>query len=65
MTARELVVLPLSFSHAEDVVKKFCNRAVLLEDGLVKLAGSVEEVLKAYHDGQDREKGSIRPIMRP
>ncbi len=37
-------------SHVEDIVKKFCNRAVLLEEGSVKLAGSVEEVLKAYHD---------------
>lgn len=43
-------------SHAEDVVKKFCNRAVLLEDGLVKLAGSVEEVLKAYHDAAGSRK---------
>ena len=51
-------------SHAEDIVKKFCNRAVLLEEGSVKLAGSVEEVLKAYRDGDACTASTSPPIAR-
>lgn len=41
-------------SHDAAVLKRFCNKAILLENGAVKCEGSVKEALKAYQDG-DRE----------
>jgi ABC-2 type transport system ATP-binding protein len=35
-------------SHSMDAVRKYCDRAVLLEDGQVRVAGSAEEVAEAY-----------------
>ena len=35
-------------THAMDSVRKYCNRAVLIEDGLVKICGSPEEVANQY-----------------
>ena len=36
-------------SHNEDILRKFCNKAVLLENGSVGLMGLVDEVFTAYH----------------
>ncbi len=35
-------------THAMDNVKKFCNRAILVEDGKIKMAGEPEKVAEAY-----------------
>ena len=35
-------------SHAADVIRKFCNRAVLLERGRIVCVGDVDDVLKTY-----------------
>jgi len=36
-------------THADDLIKEFCNKALLLEGGRVKYFGSVDEALKLYH----------------
>tara|TARA_A100001037_G_scaffold298122_1_gene321312 strand:- start:964 stop:1743 length:780 start_codon:yes stop_codon:yes gene_type:complete len=36
-------------SHSEDMIRQFCNRAVLLEQGEIVVAGHVGEVLDIYH----------------
>lgn len=35
-------------THSMDNVKKFCDRAILIENGKIQTAGSPEEVAKAY-----------------
>ncbi len=35
-------------SHSNDLVRKFCKKALWLEKGHVKAFGLVDEVLKAY-----------------
>ncbi len=35
-------------THSMDAVRAFCDRAILIEDGKVKLSGKPEEVAKAY-----------------
>jgi ABC-2 type transport system ATP-binding protein len=35
-------------SHSDDVIRKICNKAVLLEAGRVKFFGPTEEALEAY-----------------
>ena len=35
-------------SHSMDAVRQYCDRAVLLEDGRVRVAGTAEEVAQAY-----------------
>ena len=35
-------------SHSMDQVKSFCDRAVWLYNGILKMDGSTEEVAKAY-----------------
>lgn len=39
----------LFVSHSMEEVKKFCNRAVLLKDGIIEQQGSVEEIGNAYN----------------
>lgn len=36
-------------SHSDHVIKKFCNRAVLLEHGCIVCQGSPDEVIDIYH----------------
>ena len=36
-------------THADDLIKEFCNKALLLENGEIKYFGNVEEALKLYH----------------
>jgi homopolymeric O-antigen transport system ATP-binding protein len=40
-------ILVLS-SHALDLVRRICNKAILLEHGTIKMMGDVEEVIRAY-----------------
>lgn len=35
-------------THSMDSVERFCNKAVLIEDGLIKVIGSPDEVAKQY-----------------
>ena len=35
-------------THAMDSVKKFCDRAILIEDGRIKLSGEPEKVAEEY-----------------
>ena len=37
-------------THDMDNVKKYCNRAILIEKGKIKLEGNPETVAKAYID---------------
>jgi homopolymeric O-antigen transport system ATP-binding protein len=36
-------------SHADELIKEFCNKALLMENGQVKYFGPVEEALEIYH----------------
>ena len=50
--AEELIEISKVFvfaSHNEDVLRKFCNKAILLENGSVGPMGSVDEVFAACH----------------
>ena len=38
-------------SHAAQLMRRMCSKAVLLEHGRVSVAGRVEEVLDAYQKG--------------
>lgn len=37
-------------SHAPDIVRDLCNKAILLEKGEIKMFGPVEDVLSAYQE---------------
>ncbi|MGI6856910.1 ABC transporter ATP-binding protein [Mesorhizobium sp. 1B3] len=39
-------------SHDLEIVKSMCNRAILLEGGVIRMSGSVEDVIHAYKTGQ-------------
>lgn len=36
-------------SHSEDILRQFCNRAVLMHEGRMLMDGTVDEILTAYH----------------
>lgn len=36
-------------SHSDDTIRKFCNKALLLEHGLIIGYGAVEDMLERYH----------------
>ncbi len=38
-------------SHNDDTIRKFCNKAILLEHGKIIGAGSVDAMLQQYHEG--------------
>lgn len=38
-------------SHAPDIIRDLCNKALLLEKGEIKMIGAVEDVLAAYQAG--------------
>lgn len=37
-------------SHADDIVRRLCNKAMLLEGGRLLAFGAVDEVLERYHE---------------
>ncbi len=39
-------------SHADAIIKKLCNKALLLEHGHIKAFGDVNEVISIYHQGR-------------
>jgi ABC-2 type transport system ATP-binding protein len=49
MSRSKILVLA---SHSEQMIRNFCNKAVLLEHGELKMVGAVEEVLDAYAESQ-------------
>ena len=36
-------------SHNEQILRQFCNRAILLQSGSIKMFGDLESVLNRYH----------------
>ena len=36
-------------SHNDEIIRAFCNRAILLETGRITMFGSVDDVLRRYH----------------
>lgn len=36
-------------SHNNDMLRQFCNKAILMSSGTISLFGSVDEVINAYH----------------
>jgi ABC-2 type transport system ATP-binding protein len=38
-------------SHSDDIIKEFCNKALLLEGGRIKFFGNTEQALELYHKG--------------
>lgn len=36
-------------THSDELIKEFCNKALLLESGRIKYFGAVDEALKCYH----------------
>ena len=43
-------------SHSEEIVRRICNKAVLLQQGVVAQVGELDEVLQAYRGGQVRRR---------
>jgi ABC-type polysaccharide/polyol phosphate transport system ATPase subunit len=41
-------------SHHIELIRRFCNKAVLMEHGRVQLAGGIDEVIEAYRAGAER-----------
>jgi ABC-2 type transport system ATP-binding protein len=46
MNRSKIIVLA---SHSDQVIKKFCNKAILLEHGQIISEGNPDEVIDAYH----------------
>lgn len=46
MNRSKIIVLA---SHSDEVIKKFCNKALLLEHGQIIAAGGPDEVIATYH----------------
>jgi ABC-type polysaccharide/polyol phosphate transport system, ATPase component len=40
-------------SHSENIIRRLCTKAILLDGGRIRAVGSVEEVLKTYSGVQD------------
>jgi len=47
MRRSEVIVLA---SHSEETIKKFCNKAILLEHGRLIHGGKCDEVIQLYHE---------------
>jgi ABC-type polysaccharide/polyol phosphate transport system ATPase subunit len=39
-------------SHSDELIKEFCNKALLLEGGQIKYFGDTETAIKMYHEGR-------------
>lgn len=51
----------LFVSHSLELVKKICNEAVYLKNGIVRLASSPHRVALAYEYDQDQQTNIVRP----
>jgi len=47
MSRSKILVLA---SHSEEVIRKFCNKGLLLKGGKIESSGSVEEVIECYRN---------------
>ena len=36
-------------SHSDELLRQFCNKAAWIEKGMIRMTGSVDEVIDAYH----------------
>jgi len=45
-------------THSDELIKEFCNKALLLENGQIKYFGAVDEALEMYHGKQQTESGA-------
>lgn len=48
-------------SHHIELIRAFCNKAVLMEHGRVVLVGDIDHVLKVYRGGSDRVADYQKP----
>ena len=48
-------------SQSEQVIREFCDRAILLERGRVRMSGDVEEVLAEHLGKHGKRRGAGRP----
>lgn len=51
-------------SHADDIVRQWCNKGVLLEHGQVRAVGPIDEVLALYHGGRERMTSTVGGLNR-
>ncbi len=53
-------------SHSEDIIRTVCNKAILLDQGHVVIAGNVDEVLSLYGEiGNNTDQKRARPRGKP
>lgn len=52
-------------SHSEEVVRKICNKAILLENGKIKYFGEVEKTFDIYLDRVQSPPQSFIPSVMP
>lgn len=52
-------------SHADDIVRQWCNKGVLLEHGQVRAVGPIDEVLALYHGERERTMSTVGGLNRP
>lgn len=57
----------ITATHSMELVRSQCNKAIWLEDGQIRMAGTPTEVTEAYiHDAEQRKQQSERsPIPQP
>ena len=48
MTGVQTCALPILVTHDMSAVREFCNRAILIDDGLIKVEGNPSEVADEY-----------------
>ncbi len=44
-------------SHSEDIIRRLCNRAMLIEGGRLIASGTPDEIFSIYNGGQDKDQG--------
>jgi ABC-2 type transport system ATP-binding protein/lipopolysaccharide transport system ATP-binding protein len=50
-------------SHSTDLVRRICNKAMLMEHGRVVFSGAIEDVLDVYHKRTHREAAASEPAL--
>jgi ABC-2 type transport system ATP-binding protein/lipopolysaccharide transport system ATP-binding protein len=63
----EQVSIIVLSSHSEDLIRRMCNRALLMEHGRVISSGTTDEVLEQYRasrEAQANHQEAERPVLR-
>ena len=63
----EQVSIIVLSSHSEDLIRRMCNRALLMEHGRVISSGTTDEVLEQYRasrEAQANPQEAARPVLR-